>query len=73
MKKLLLLASILTLASVAHAARKPCDELKAEIEAKMKAHGVKEVVLDVKAADQAGDAKVLGSCDGGARRIVRVR
>jgi len=57
----------------AHAQWKSCDDLKAEIEAKVKAKGVKVFSLDIVAAGEVKDAKVVGSCDGGARKIVYKR
>ena len=61
---------VLGLALPAWAQRKPCDELKAEIEAKLKAKGVEKYTLDIVAADAVKDAKVVGSCDGGTKKIV---
>lgn len=55
------------------AQRKPCEELKSEIEAKLKAKGVEKYTLDIVAAEDAKDAKVVGSCDGGTKRIVYKR
>ena len=57
----------------ATAQRKACEELKAEIEAKIKANGVAAFTLDVVAADQVKDEKVVGSCDGGTKKIVYTR
>jgi Protein of unknown function (DUF1161) len=54
--------------------RKDCEELKKEITAKMDANGVKNYMLtvtdikDVKEKD-----KVVGSCDGGTKKIVYTR
>ncbi len=59
---------LFALATVAHAA-KPCDELKAEIAAKLDAKGVKDYELTVVANDKVADAKVVGSCDGGTNKI----
>ena len=53
----------------AHAA-KACEELKTEIATKLDGKGVKGYELAVVASDQAGDAKVVGSCDGGKQKIV---
>ncbi len=53
--------------------RKPCEELKAEIEAKLKAKGVEKYTLDIVAAEEAKDGKIVGSCDGGTKRIVYKR
>lgn len=54
----------------AQAAPKPCEELKAEIAAKLDAKGVKAYTLDVVPAAHAQDAKVVGSCEGGTMRII---
>jgi hypothetical protein len=64
---------VLGLALPAWAQKKPCEELKAEIEAKLKSKGVDKYTLDIVPADAAKDAKVVGSCDGGAKRIVYKR
>ena len=65
-----LIAAALALAgSSAFAAGKPCEELKTEIAAKLDARKVAGYALDIVAADKAGDAKVVGSCEGGARKI----
>jgi hypothetical protein len=53
--------------------RKPCEALKAEIEAKIKANGIAKYTLDIVAAEQVKDGKVVGSCDGGTKRIVYKR
>jgi hypothetical protein len=58
-------------ATSAHAADKvTCDSLKQSIEEKLTSHGVKNFKLDVVDAAQTGDGKVVGSCDGGAHKIV---
>ena len=47
---------------------KPCDELKAEIAAKLEAKGVKGYTLDAVEADKVpADATVVGSCEAAAR------
>jgi hypothetical protein len=55
-------------------ARKPCEELKSEIAAKLDAKNVKNYTLDIaeKDADEAG-AKVVGTCDGGMKKILYKR
>lgn len=52
---------------------KPCEELKAEIAAKIDANGVKNYTLEIVANDQVGERKVVGSCEGGTKKIVYVR
>ncbi len=51
-------------------AAKSCDELKTEIAARLDAKSVTGYALDIVAADKAGDGKVVGSCEGGAKKIV---
>ena len=72
MKKLLILLTAFA-ASTSAFAVKPCEELKAEIAAKIEARGVKAFTLDIVPADQVGVRKVVGSCDGGTKKIVYAR
>ena len=69
MKILIAVLGLMLTAAPALAQRKSCDELKAEIEAKVKANGVKAFTLTVVPNDQVGDEKVVGSCDGGTKKI----
>jgi Protein of unknown function (DUF1161) len=55
------------------AQRKDCNDLKGEIEAKIKNNGVKEFTLTVVDADAKEDGKVVGTCDGGSKKIVYKR
>ncbi len=55
------------------AQRKDCNDLKGEIEAKIKNNGVKEFTLTVVDADAKEDGKVVGTCDGGTKKIVYKR
>lgn len=65
---------LLPMASFALAAPKPCEELKAEIEAKIQAAGVTSYTLEIVANDEAKDqSMVVGSCDGGTRKIIYQR
>ncbi|HGY9624212.1 DUF1161 domain-containing protein [Pseudomonas juntendi] len=69
MKKLLWAMGLVALAGSAQAAGKPCEELKAEIDAKLQAKGVTGYVLEI--VDKgAGGGKVIGSCEGGTKEIV---
>ncbi|MCV2358609.1 DUF1161 domain-containing protein [Paucibacter sp. TC2R-5] len=54
-------------------AAKPCEELKSEIAAKLDAKGVKAYTLEIVANDKVGEAKVVGSCDGGSNKITYER
>ncbi|WP_269632402.1 DUF1161 domain-containing protein [Pelomonas sp. BJYL3] len=61
------------LAAPAYAAAKPCEELKAEIAAKLDEKGVKNYTLTVVENDKAGEVKVIGSCEGGSKKITYER
>ena len=52
------------------AQRKDCDELKGEIEAKIKKNGVDKFSLDVVDKDAQAEGKVVGTCESGAKKIV---
>jgi len=68
MKRIALLVAAITVSS--HAMAKSCEELKSEIAAKIEANGVKEYTLAIVPNDQVGQGKVVGSCDGGTKKIV---
>ena len=53
--------------------RKPCEELKAEIDAKIKKNGVPMYTLDVVDMDAQAEGKVVGTCDGQTKKIVYKR
>ena len=74
MRKLLTLTLCFLIAGNAHA-RKDCTELKSEIDAKITANGVPHYSLAIIEAKEEANAegKVVGSCDGGAKRIVYQR
>jgi len=62
------------LSSTALAAPKPCEELRAEIEVKIQAAGVASYTLEIVPNDEATDpSMVVGSCDGGTKKIVYQR
>jgi hypothetical protein len=73
MKALIAMVSLVLIASPAVAQVKACEELKAEIEAKIKNNGVKEFTLTIVDKDAAEDGKVVGTCDGGSKKIVYKR
>jgi Protein of unknown function (DUF1161) len=72
MRTLMAVGMVLMLATPVFAA-KPCEELKAEIEAKLKAKGVEGYSLEIVANDDVKDQTVVGSCDGGTKKIVYKR
>ena len=54
--------------------RKPCEELKSEIEAKLQAKGVESYTLGIVPNEEVkDDDKVVGSCDGGTKKITYKR
>jgi len=61
------------LPSLTWAQVKPCEELKAEIDAKIKKNGVAKFTLDIVEANAQADGKVVGTCDGGSKKIVYKR
>lgn len=68
------LALLLALAvTPALAQRKDCEELKGEIDAKIKSNGVTMFTLTIVDKDAAEDGKVVGTCDGGTKKIVYKR
>lgn len=73
MSKLAAFALSLACCAAAQAAPKPCDELKAEIAAKLDEKGVKGYEIASVDNDKVGDAKVIGSCDGGTKKLAYVR
>jgi len=73
MKTLIAVIASLLLASPVLAQVKPCEELKSEIDAKIKKNGVKEFTLTIVEKDAPEDGKVVGTCDGGTKKIVYKR
>jgi len=73
MNKFILAVGLLSLAGTAFAAGKPCEELKAEIAAKLDAKGVSGYSLEIVDKGTAADGKVVGTCEGGAKEIVYKR
>jgi outer membrane lipoprotein-sorting protein len=68
------LALALALAVVpAYAQQKNCEELKAEIDAKITKNGVTKFTTTIVAKDAAEDGKVVGTCEGGSKKIVYKR
>jgi Protein of unknown function (DUF1161) len=71
MKLVLAVAAVLVMPACGYAQAKPCEELKTEIAGKLDAKGVKGYSLDIVAKDaDAGDGKVVGTCEGGTKKIV---
>ena len=73
MGRLIVAALVMGLSGSTWAQSKNCDELKGEIEAKIKKNGVEKFSLDVVDADKQADGKVVGTCGGGTKKIVYKR
>jgi len=72
MKRLsVILAVVLLMALPTFAqAIKSCEELKADITKKLEAKQVKSFTLEVVSKDDKTDAKVVGTCEAGSKKIV---
>jgi hypothetical protein len=70
MKRYVLLIASLALSTSAFA---NCADLKTALAAKLDAKHVSGYTLDVVPADQNGDGKVVGTCEGGTKKIVYTR
>ena len=71
--KVFALSCVLALAAAPAFAAKPCEELKTEIAAKLDAKQVTGYTLEIVATADVGERKVVGSCDGGSKKIVYVK
>ena len=68
MKKIIVLCVLGLIGSPAFAG-KDCEELKSEIAAKLDAKGVSGYTLEIVAVEDVKEEKVVGSCEGGAKKI----
>ncbi len=65
---------VLLFASVSAYAAKPCGELKAEIAQKLDEKGIKFYLLEIVPVEKVKDqAKIVGTCDGGKKKILYSR
>ena len=72
-KQLVLGLGLCAMSGVLLAAPKPCAELQADIDAKLKAKGVVAYSLEVVDKGMAGDKPVVGSCEAGSKEITYTR
>ncbi len=70
MRKFILAVTLLSIAGSTLAAGKPCEELKAEIAAKLDAKGIANYALEIVDKGTAADGKVVGTCEKGTKVIV---
>ncbi|HTE40616.1 MAG TPA: DUF1161 domain-containing protein [Steroidobacteraceae bacterium] len=52
---------------------KDCEAVKAEVDTKIKANGVANYTLEILDTAVATDGKVVGTCDGGVKKVVYKR
>jgi Protein of unknown function (DUF1161) len=68
---LIITAALFGAASTYAQKSKPCEELKSEIAQKLEAKNVKGYSLEIVDKDtEAADGKVVGSCEGGTKKII---
>ncbi|MBL8525632.1 MAG: DUF1161 domain-containing protein [Betaproteobacteria bacterium] len=66
--------ALFTVAASGNASAKTtCEDVIAKIEAKIQAKGVKSFTLTAIGKDEKTDLRVVGTCDGGAKKIVYER
>ena len=71
MKRFALAVVCCALATSALAAPKPCEELKAEIEAKIQANNLSSYTLEIVSNEEVHDENmVVGSCESGTKKII---
>lgn len=73
MNKAILFAAILAVAATPALAKKSCEELKGEIEAKLKAKGVKAWTIEIVGKDEQKEGRVVGTCEGDTKKLVYKR
>ena len=73
MKVVKIVLVVLLFSLPAMAQIKPCEELRSEIDAKLKEKGVQNYTLEIVPANEAGNKTVVGSCNAGQNRIVYTR
>ncbi|HUG72551.1 MAG TPA: DUF1161 domain-containing protein [Steroidobacteraceae bacterium] len=74
MKTLTAIAGLMILAAApAWGQSKSCEDLKAEIEEKIRNNGVAQFTLTIVDKDAPEDGKVVGTCGGGTKKIVYKR
>ncbi len=74
MKRYLIAVAVLSLPiSIFAQSGKPCEELKAEISKKIEANQVKSFTLEIVPKDKEVQGKVVGTCEGGTKKIVYTR
>lgn len=73
MKKYFLASGLILISATSWAAVTSCEELKSKIETKLEGKGVKNYALRVVAKDVETKDRVVGSCEGGSKKIIYTR
>nr|WP_322941744.1 DUF1161 domain-containing protein [Pseudomonas sp. s4] len=74
MQRLIPALTLMLMAGGTLAAPKPCEALKQEIEVKIQANNVASYTLEIVPNDDVQDqGMVVGSCDGGTKKIIYQR
>ena len=73
MKKYFLASSLILISATSWAAVTSCEEIKGKIETKLEAKGVKNYTLQVVSKDMETKDRVVGSCEGGHKKIIYTR
>ncbi|GFM67240.1 DUF1161 domain-containing protein [Pseudomonas cichorii] len=73
MKKFLLVAALLSFAGTTMAAGKNCEELKAEVDAKLQSLNVKSYTLQIVTNEEVKDRKIVGTCAAGTHKLIYTR
>lgn len=73
MKKIILASSLILISVTSWAAVTSCDDIKSKIETKLAGKGVKNYTLQVVAKDVETTNRVVGSCEGGSKKIIYTR
>ena len=75
--KSVIASTVLALSAVALAspvlAKTSCEDLKAQLETKIQAKGVKAFTLTIVPKDEKTELRVVGTCDGGTKKIIYKR
>ena len=73
MRRFLALGSLIVTVIPVAALARDCNEVKAEIDAKIKAKGVANYILQIVDGPDVKEGQIVGSCEVGAKRIVYFR
>lgn len=73
MTKYILASSLILISASSWSAVTSCDAIKSKIETKLEGKGVKNYTMQVVAKDVETKNRVVGSCEGGSKKIIYLR